>query len=67
MSQVEVNKSVPRMNFLELLASLGGVLGLMLGLGVLQLVQLAGEFIQNFREHVKTSIFKKSQDNIFCV
>ena len=46
--KVEVNKSVPRMNFLELLASLGGVLGLMLGLGVLQPVQLANEFAQNF-------------------
>ena len=55
------------MNFLELLASLGGVLGLMLGLGVLQLVQLADEFVQNFRERVKTGNLEKSRDTIFCV
>ena len=55
------------MNFLELLASLGGVLGLMLGLGVLQLVQLTDEFIQNFLERAKTSDLKKSQQTIFCV
>ena len=55
------------MNFLELLASLGGVLGLMLGLGVLQLVQLADEFVQNLRERVKTSNLEKSRDTMFCV
>ena len=55
------------MNFLELLASLGGVLGLMLGLGVLQLVQLADQFTQNFLERAKTSHFKKSQNTIFYV
>ena len=62
-----MNKSVARMNFLELLASLGGVLGLMLGLGVLQLVQLADEFVQNLRERVKTSNLEKSRDTMFCV
>ena len=62
-----MNKSVARMNFLELLASLGGVLGLMLGLGVLQLVQLADEFIQNFLERAKASDLKKKEKTIFCV
>ena len=38
------NKSVPRINFIELLASLGSILGLMLGLGVLQPVQIADDF-----------------------
>ena len=64
--QVEVNKSVPRMNFLELLASLGGVLGLMLGLGVLQLVQLADEFVRNSYERAKTKNVK-GEDAIFCI
>ena len=67
MVQVEVNKSVPRMNFLELLASLGGILGLMLGLGVLQLVQLADEFAQNFLDWAKTSHLRRSKNDIFCV
>ena len=62
-----MNESVPRMNFLELLASLGGVLGLMLGLGVLQLVQLADEFAQQFLERAKTSHLQKNQHNILCV
>ena len=64
--KVEVNKSVPRMNFLELLASLGGVLGLMLGLGVLQLVQLADEFVRNSYERAKTKNVK-GEDAIFCI
>ena len=64
--KVEVNKSVPRMNFLELLASLGGVLGLMLGLGVLQLVQLADEFARNSYERAKTKNVKV-EDAIFCI
>ena len=46
---------------------LSGVLGLMLGLGVLQLVQLTDEFVQNFRERVKTSNLEKRQNTIFCV
>ena len=66
-SQVEVNESVPRMNFLEFLASLGGVLGLMLGLGVLQLVQLADQFVQNFLEKATSRNLEKSQPTIFCV
>ena len=64
--KVEVNKSVPRMNFLELLASLGGVLGLMLGLGVLQLVQLADEFARNSYERAKSKNVK-GEDAIFCI
>ena len=57
---------MPRMNFLELLASLGGVLGLMLGLGVLQLVQLADEFVRNSYERAKTKNVK-GEDAIFCI
>ena len=47
--------------------SLGRVLGVGLGLGVLQLVQLANECVQSFREHVKTSNLDKRQDTMFCV
>ena len=54
------------MNFLELLASLGGVLGLMLGLGVLQLVQLADEFARNSYERAKSKNVK-GEDAIFCI
>ena len=40
-SLFQVSLSVATMGPLSLLSSLGGVLGLMLGLGVLQIIQLA--------------------------
>ena len=39
----------------------------MLGLGVLQLVQLTDEFVQNFRERVKTSNLEKTQNTTYIL
>ena len=43
MAKIQILRSVPTLSGLNLMSNIGGMLGLMLGLGVLQLLQLADQ------------------------